>query len=225
MLEWFAFVGGTIATLLPIANPFSTAPVFATLTEGYAEAERNQQARSAATYMTIILLVTLFIGALILTFFGISIPAMRLAAGLLIARIGFAMVSPVQEEQVSEKGKGEARRKQDISFTPIALPLLSGPGSMAATLSMASVASDFQHYLGIAAGIGVVAFISWLLLRFSGRVAAYLGETGMNALTRVMGFLLVCIGIQFVATGLFEALTNPEVVGPVVEAVQRAAGG
>ena len=224
MLEWFAFVGGTIATLLPIANPFSTAPVFASMTKRYGDTERNRQARQAAIYMTIVLLVTLFIGALILTFFGIGIPAMRIAAGLLIAKIGFSMVSPVQEEQVSEEGKGEAMLKHDIAFTPIALPLLSGPGSMAATLSMASVATSVSHYMGVAAGIVIVAGISWLMLRFSSAVADYLGETGMNALTRVMGFLLVCIGIQFVATGVFEGLSSPEVIGPVVEAIQKAAG-
>ena len=222
MVDWFELIGGTIATLLPIANPFSTAPVFAMITGDYSEEERKRQARMAAIYMMGVLLVTLFIGALVLTFFGIGMPALRIAGGLLIARIGFSMVNPEQQELVSEESKREVQQMQDIAFTPIAMPLLAGPGSMAATLSMASVAEGPNDYSGVAMGIGVVAFVTWLVLRSSTVVARYLGVTGINALTRVMGFLLVCIGIEFVATGFFEGLTNEAIMGPIVEAVQHA---
>ncbi len=219
MLDWLELIGGTIATLLPIANPFSTAPVFATITDDYSEEERKRQARMAAIYMMGVLWVTLFIGALVLTFFGIGMPALRIAGGLLIARIGFSMVNPEQQELVSEESKSEVLRMQDIAFTPIAMPLLAGPGSMAATLSMASVAEGPSDYSGVAMGIVLVAFMTWLVLRSSTVVARYLGVTGINALTRVMGFLLVCIGIEFVATGFFEGLTDQVIMGPVVEAV------
>ncbi len=74
----------------------------------------------------------------------------------------------------------------------------------------------------MAIGIGLVAFVTWLVLRSSTVVARYLGVTGINALTRVMGFLLVCIGIEFVATGFFEGLTDQAIMGPVVEAVRQA---
>ncbi len=223
MLESLALIGGTIATLLPIANPFSTAPVFATITQGYTDEERNRQARLATVYMIGVLLVTLFAGALVLKFFDISLPALRIAGGLLIARVGFSMVNPEQPERVSEKSASEALQKHDIAFTPIAMPLLSGPGSMAATLSMASVAEGLPNYGSIAIGICVVAFISFLVLRSATLVADFLGVTGMDALTRVMGLLLVCIGIQFISTGFIEGLTDPTIMGPIVEAVRLAA--
>ena len=223
MLDWIALITGTVATLLPIASPFSTAPVFATITSRYSNAERNRQARLAAFYMTGVLLVTLFAGAIVLTFFGISMPALRIAGGLLIAQVGFSMVNPEPQELVSEKGKNEAREMQDIAFTPIAMPLLSGPGSMATILSMASVAEGPTDYASVAIGILIVAFISWLVLRSSTTVTEWLGMTGVNALTRVMGFLLVCIGVRFVATGFFEGLTDPRVMGAIVEAVRQAA--
>jgi len=222
MLDWFTFILGTIATLLPIANPFSTAPVFASITSGYSKDERNQQAKLAAIYMTAVLLVTLFIGALVLAFFGIGIPALRIAGGLLIARVGFSMVNPEPHPLVSDEARYEILHKQDIAFMPIAMPLLSGPGSMAATLSMASVAEGIWEYTGIAIGIGIVAFVSWLVLRSSTSVSKYLGITGMNALTRIMGLLLVCIGIRFIATGFFEGLTDPVVMGAIVDAVRLA---
>ena len=224
LLNWLTIVIGTVGTLLPIANPFSTAPVFASLTRGYSRADRNRQARRASVYMASVLLVTLFVGVMILTFFGIGMSALRIAGGLLVARIGFSMANPDPQEIVSETDTNEAMHKEDIAFMPIAMPLLSGPGSMAATISMASVADGPEDYLGVAIGIVMVSIISWLILRSSTLVASKLGVTGMNVLTRVMGFLLVCIGIQFVATGFFEGLTDQKVMGPIVEAVRQAAG-
>lgn len=222
MLDWLTLIGGTILTLLPITNPFSTAPVFASMTSRYGKDARNRQARLAAIYMTVVLLVTLFIGALVMTFFGIGMPALRIAGGLLIARVGFSMVNPESPALVSEEDQNEALHKEDIAFTPIAMPLLSGPGSMAATLSMASVAEVPLDYTGVAIGIGIVALVTWLVLRSSTRVAGYLGITGMNALTRIMGFLLICISIEFIATGFFEGLTDQAIMGAIVDAVRQA---
>jgi multiple antibiotic resistance protein len=223
MMDYFLeLIGGTIATLLPIANPFSTAPVFAAFTANLTEDERNRQARRAAIFMAMVLLVTLFAGALVLTFFGISLAALRIAGGLLIAQIGFSMVLPKTQDSLSDSEMTEALQKRDIAFTPIAMPLLSGPGSMAATLSMASVAGRPFDYAGVSVGIILVALFSWLILRASTVVANVLGATGVDALTRVMGFLLVCIGVVFVSNGVLEGLTNPKIIGPIVEAVRKA---
>ena len=222
LFDWLAVVGGTVATLLPITNPFSTAPVFASLTRSYSQAERNRQAKLACLYMAAVLLTTLFVGVLILTFFGIGMPALRIAGGLLIAKVGFGMVNPQPQEVVTATDKSEALRKDDIAFMPIAMPLLSGPGSMAVTISMASVAGGAIDYIAVAIGICVAAAVAWLVLRSSNVVAEKLGVTGMNVLTRVMGFLLVCIGIQFVATGAFQAVSDPAVIGPVLEAISAA---
>jgi len=129
VLDWLTIISGTIATLLPIANPFSTAPVFASMTRGFSHRERNRQANLAAVYMTAVLLVTLSIGVVVLTFFGIGMPALRMAGGLLIVRIGFSMVMPTAQGELSGEGKDKAARSEDIAFVPIAMPLLSGPGS------------------------------------------------------------------------------------------------
>lgn len=222
MLDWFVFISGTIATLLPIANPFSTAPVFAAMTRGYSKKERNRQANLAVVYMTVILLVTLFFGVIILTFFGIGMPALRVAGGLLIARIGFSMVTIKPQEHLSEKDKNKETHGQNIALMPIAMPLLSGPGSMAVVLSMTTETEGIQDYVSVAIGIGIVAFISWLVLRSSTTIAERLGVVGMNAITSFMGFLLVCIGVSFIATGFFEGLTHPELMGAIVDAVQQA---
>lgn len=222
--EILLLIGATIGTLLPIANPFSTAPVFATLSRRFSAKRRIQQARMAAVNMAGVLLVTLFAGAMILTFFGITVPVMRIAGGILIARVGLGMSNPEPEESVSDESKQEARQMEDISFTPIAMPLLSGPGSIAVTISMATLADNVSEYLAVAIGILCVSAISLLVLRLADPVVEFLGVTGMNVLTRLMGFLLICIGVQFVLTGLFEGITNDEVMGEIIDAIRRASG-
>jgi multiple antibiotic resistance protein len=220
--DWLALVMGTFGALLPIANPFSTAPVFASVTLRFSESRRKQQARQAAIYMASVLLVCLFAGAIILTFFGITLPILRMAGGFVIARVGFGMLSPGQSEEASEETTEEAHHMMDVAFTPIAMPLLSGPGSMAVTISMATAADHWWEYTAVAVGILFTSWVSWVVLRQSTRVVHFLGASGMEALTRVMGFLLVCIGFQFVATGFFEGLTSDRVMDALVQAVERA---
>lgn len=222
--EILILIGATIGTLLPIVNPFSTAPVFATLSKRFSPKQRIQQARMAAIYMSAVLLVTLFAGAVILTFFGITVPIMRIAGGILIARVGLGMSSPEPEESVSEESKQEALHMHDISFTPIAMPLLSGPGSIAVTISMATLADGVSEYLAVAIGILCVAAIALLVLRMADPVVEFLGVTGMNALTRLMGFLLICIGVQFVLTGILEGITSDQAMGEIIDAIRRASG-
>jgi multiple antibiotic resistance protein len=223
--EFAALVVATFAALFPIANPFSTAPVFATLTARMPDDRRDGQARLACLYMGAVLLVSLIAGALILTFFGISLPVLRIGGGMIIARVGFDMLSPSPDEDLSDEKTEEALRRSDIAFTPIAMPLLSGPGSIAVTISMATEAESVEHYLAVGVGIVLVSFVSWIVLRSSARVVGFLGANGTHALSRVMGFLLACIGIQFVATGLIEGLSNEDVIGPIVEAFRNAGGG
>lgn len=216
--DWPTLVGVTIGALLPIANPFSTAPVFVAITRRMSHVRRNQQARMAAIYMASVLLVALLAGALILKFFGISLPALRMAGGLIIARIGFKMLDPAPEESLPEQDQREALDRRDIAFTPVAMPLLSGPGSIAVTISMATSVERTTDFIPVCLGIVVVAFISWLVLRSSSRIINVLGSSGVNVLTRIMGLILVCVGIQFVANGFIELLTDEAIATILMEA-------
>lgn len=216
--DWLTLIGATIIALLPIANPFSTAPVFVAITLGMEHTQRKSQAGLAAIYMTVVLLVSLLAGALILEFFGISLPALRIAGGLIIARIGFSMLNPEPEQQLPEENKQEAMAQRDVAFTPMAMPMLSGPGSIAVTISMATSTDHPIDYLAVGLGIVIVSVISWLVLRSADRTIDFLGKTGVTALTRIMGLILVCIGIQFIATGIFEFITAQPVIKAIGEA-------
>jgi multiple antibiotic resistance protein len=184
----------------------------------------HQQARMAGIYMAAVLLVSLFAGALIMTFFGISLPALRIAGGMVVARVGFRMLDPEPEEELPEAHREEALETREIAFMPVAMPLLSGPGSIAVTISMATEVDRAPQYLAVAIGVVLVSLASWLVLRSATRVAAFLGNTGMNVVTRLMGFILVCIGVQFVLRGFMEAVTYPAVVDALTEAYTRLSG-
>jgi multiple antibiotic resistance protein len=216
--HFWELILGTVIALLPIINPFASTPVFLAITEGDTELQRERQARRGCLSMVAILVLSLIGGTFIMNFFGISIPGLRIAGGLLVSGIGLSMLSsrtPAQEE----RERDAARAKRDISFTPLAMPMLSGPGSIAVTIGFTSLAETPLDYAAIILGIIVVAFISYLVLRISSRIVQVIGINGMSALTKIMGFLLLCIGIQFVVNGLLGVATDPEVLRGIREAV------
>jgi multiple antibiotic resistance protein len=216
--HFWELILGTVIALLPIINPFASTPVFLAITEGDTELQRERQARRGCLYMVAILVLSLIGGTFIMNFFGISIPGLRIAGGLLVSGIGLSMLSsrtPAQEE----RERDAARAKRDISFTPLAMPMLSGPGSIAVTIGFTSLAETPLDYAAIILGIIVVAFISYLVLRISSRIVQVIGINGMSALTKIMGFLLLCIGIQFVVNGLLGVATDPYVLRGIREAV------
>ena len=195
----------TIGALLPITNPFSTAPLFASLTATFDRRKQRQQAFLACVYAFGILLVFFILGAAIVDFFGISIPGIRAAGGLIISTVGFRMLFPTPPAV----GPAAAQAPQeDIAFTPIAMPSLAGPGSIAVVLGAAaqihSRHPEVWHviYLGVTAGMVITLLIAFVVLRAAGEMVRFLGPGGIDAMTRIFGFLLICIGMQFLLTGI-----------------------
>ncbi len=217
--HFWQLILGTVIALLPLINPLAGAPTFLAITEGDTEVRRFQQLRMACIYMVVILVSFLIGGTFIMGFFGISIPGLRIAGGLLVAGIGSGMLvasprSTVEDERVREA----ARAKRDISFSPLAMPMLSGPGSIAVTLGFISLANHWIDYVAIILGILIVASITYATLRLSGKIVTVIGVNGMHALTKIMGFLLLCVGIQFVVNGVLGVATDPELIRAIRDA-------
>lgn len=190
--------------MLPIANPASTAPIFAAITAKDDTAWRNAQARKAGLNVFIILAVALVAGLSILNAFGISFYSLRLTGGVMVIFITFNMLYPTDvDKQTEEEEEEESVRKTDVSFTPIAMPSLSGPGAMMVSIGPGTGVKEGRYldYLPLLAGIATVAIICWVVLRGATTVAQKLGATGLNVMTCVMGFLLFCVGVQFMLTG------------------------
>jgi multiple antibiotic resistance protein len=207
LLEVLTYILSTIGALLPIVNPFSAAPMLVSITVNLSAAERTQQIRRACVYMFFILTAFLTAGGIIMSFLGISIPGLRIAGGLVISFIGFRMLFPDQQT-MSAPEKAEAITKHDISFTPLAMPGLAGPGSIAVVIGMSTTAQQSNHVILrhalIALGIAITAVICFVVLRGATQLARFLGTNGVNAVARIMGFLLICIGVQFVINGVLD---------------------
>ena len=211
--EFSSWVGVALVTLLPIVNPVSTAILLLNISSHLSPEERNRQITRACIYMTGILVVFLLGGHFIMVMFGISIPGIRIAGGMVIGFLGFRMLFP-DEGQISSEGREEAREKLDISFSPLAMPSLSGPGALAVVITMSS-SIDVRHgidqilaFAGVILAILITAFISWLVLRGAGVMRRFLGVNGVNSLSRIMGFLLICIGIQFIVNGVRDLVMD-----------------
>ena len=207
LVEGIMYVLSTVGALLPIVNPLSAVGLVVSITANLTEAERADQIKRACIYMFFILTAFLVAGGLIMNFFGISIPGLRIAGGLIISYLGFRMLFP-ESPAISRQEQAEAMVKEDISFTPLAMPSLSGPGSIAVVIGVSSAAQQSEHvivnHLLVAIGIAITALISYLVLKAATRLDRVLGATGMNAVARIMGFLLICIGVQFIINGVVD---------------------
>ena len=204
---------GTLIGLLPIINPLSAGPTFLAITEGDSEERRREQALKGSLYMVAILVSFLIGGTFIMKFFGISIPGLRIAGGILLTGIGMSMLATRKTVVETDAEQHEAaRRKEDISFSPLAMPMLSGPGSIAVTLGFTSLATGVLDYAAIIAGIVTVALITYIVLRASGRLVGFIGPVGVNAMTKIMGFLIMSMGVQFVVNGILAIATDPELL-------------
>ncbi len=206
-LELTSYVLIVVMGIVPIINPFSTAPVFISMTSHVEKAERKHTATLACLYMAALLLVFLVLGTTIMQFFGISLQSLKIAGGLVIAFMGFRMLFPPEPHPLNQEANSK-RDPRSLAFTPLALPMLCGPGSISVVLAMAAKVAEedvlFNKIAGyVIVGVGVLlsAFVCWLVLWSSGAVVRFLGKNGIEATTKLMGFLLICIGVEFVLSG------------------------
>jgi multiple antibiotic resistance protein len=200
---WPYFLGGLVG-LMSISNPLSKIPLFVSLTEDMSARERAIVARKACFYGFAILTFTLFFGVFILQAFGISYGALRIAGGLTIALLGYRMLFGYGYVGLTAKG-GE----RHIAVFPLALPAISGPGAIAVVIGISTEIAELKMavnqvvaYTGTVASILITCVAIWLTFRSARFISKMTGPAAMEATTRLMGFLLVCIGVQFVGSGV-----------------------
>jgi len=216
MLQSFLLV---FLSLLPIVNPPGSALLFLAITRRGTRQLRAALARQISFYAFLIMIVALFVGAFVLQLFGISVPVLRVAGGLVLALSGWrALDAPRQPgEGAQADGAGAERELEDMAFYPLTMPLTAGPGTVAVAiavgtggsgdqgLSAAAVASAMVG--GLLAVLGIATLV-YLCYRFADRIEGALGERGSDALGRLFAFILICIGIQILWTGFAELLAS-----------------
>ena len=199
-----------LATLFSVVNPLGAVPVFLAMTPDYTQKERQKTAFFTSFYFILILMAFFFAGTFILSFFGISINAMRIAGGLVILSSGYSLLSGkfAEGRAINKEVRAEAMEKEDISFSPMAMPMLSGPGSISLLIGLYSEHSAWNSRLLIAAVIVVTGIIIYFILRSSPYLFRLLGVAGLKALSRIMGFIVMAIGIQFIIGGVVDLVMS-----------------
>lgn len=194
----------TFSALFSVVNPFGAMPVFLTLTQDDNVKRRNEQARNACFYMIGILVVFFFIGQYILNFFGVRLQDLRIAGGLMIMKAGFDLLNSKTGggRKISKNSVADSIKRDDISFAPLAMPMLSGPGAIAVSISMFSPNLHMLDFALIIAGIILVAAISYSILYFSSALMRFMGKAGLEALSKIMGFIVLAIGVNFIVSSL-----------------------
>jgi multiple antibiotic resistance protein len=203
------FVNSLIA-ITSIVNPLGAVPLFLALTPTYNQKERDRTSLYTSIYSVLILVGFFIAGSTILSFFGISLQAVRIAGGIIILNSGFSLLngSFEQSRAVNDKVKEEALLRADISFTPMAMPMLAGPGSISFLISAFAEHESWISRGWIGLAIVVTGVIIYLILRSSAYLNRILGETGLKVISRIMGFLVMAIGTQYIIAGIYQLVND-----------------
>lgn len=191
-------------TLLVTIDPPGLAPLFLALTGGMNRAERFQVSLRASTIGFVVLAVFAVAGAAILSMFGITLPAFRVAGGLLLFWIAFEMIFERRQERKNRSADKAITidHIRNIAAFPLAIPLIAGPGAISAAVLLSS---SFPTAAGTAMLVAIIAAciaITFVVLVLSERIDGFLGETGRSILTRLLGVILAALAVQFVADGI-----------------------
>ncbi|MEL5280736.1 MarC family NAAT transporter [Serratia bockelmannii] len=212
LLQLVQVIGLGLALLLPLTNPLTTVALLLGLSGNMSKAHRRQQSRMAAIYTFAIMMVAFYAGQWVMNTFGISIPGLRIAGGLIVAFIGFRMLFPAPQTHPHESTDAD---NKNIAFVPLAMPSTAGPGTIAMIISSTSSFYDnplgFTPWVLLVAPIAIflsIAVILWLCLLSADAIMKLVGKSGIDAISRLMGFLLVCMGIQFIINGILEIITT-----------------
>ena len=211
---WLELYVTGVVTLFAMMNPAAGVPVFLALTTAMSTDEQRAIAWRASRNSAVVLLVCLATGALVMGFFSISLAALRVAGGLIIAFLGFRLLF-AYAETTEHPAASPPTTRVDPSLVPLAIPTLAGPGSMSVVITGFAAIADtnpgWSRVGGYVAAVAVILTVSlsaWLILRESPRMLRFMGEDGIASLKGIMGFLLVCIGVQFVANGVADFVTQ-----------------
>lgn len=191
-----------LVALLAVTNPLGNLAIFLGLTSTNTPKEQKRIALKTSLSIVIILLITVWLGTGILTFFGIHLPAFELAGGLVIILLGLSMLRP--HSQASQKTS--AKDKESIAVVPLAIPIIAGPGAITAIIVATKNLPGILDRVYFSLGCVLVSLLIYLVLHFSSFISRLLGEEGIKIATRIMGLLLVAIAMEIIISGITTLL-------------------
>jgi multiple antibiotic resistance protein len=199
----FALV--TFTSVLFIVDPIAAIPTYLVITQQESPAERRRTARRACIAMTVLLVVFGATGTMLFRAFGITLAAFRTAGGLILWFVAMDMLHGERRTQEGRDELYEGQIKEDVALTPLAIPMLAGPGAISTAIVLAGQAHGAAQSGVVYASIILTGLISYVSLRLGEPLLGRLGKTGIRVVTRIMGLILAAVAVQFVFSGVREA--------------------
>ena len=196
--------------LFSVMNPLGTVPIFVSLTDGDSQKEINKTAMLTSINVFVILVISFFLGNYVLAFFGISLSALKIAGGLVIASSGFALLKGEfsKNRGMRKRHKEAAQERERVSLTPLAIPMMAGPGSISLLIGLnEEFNSTYQIPISLLAAL-IVYLICWLMMRGSQHIIKVLGPNGINSISRIIGFIVIALGIEYLWSGIKSLITT-----------------
>ena len=196
------------AALFSVLNPIGTVPIFVGLTQHDSQKERSRISIWTSVNVFIILIVSYFIGQYVLSFFGISIDALRIAGGIVIVNSGFSLLSGKfnKKRGINKKIENEAQQRNDVALTPLAIPMLAGPGSMSLLIAFYQEHHEMNEIIISTSAIAAIAIAIFAILKSAHYLARILGASGIVAISRIVGFIVISIGIQYIVSSIINII-------------------
>jgi len=197
----FALLAAT--SIFFLVDPFAVVPMFLAMTLDMPESMRRAMARRSALTCATVLCVFAAAGSLIFKAFGITLPAFKIAGGIILLLIGLDMLQARQSTtKATLEEQREGAEKEDASIIPLGIPMLAGPGAISTVMVLVGEAHSIWQQVVVYGVILLTSYASYMVLSGADHVRRYLGNTGIRIMTRLMGLLLVALAVQFVANGL-----------------------
>ncbi|MGK7344921.1 MAG: MarC family protein [Candidatus Nitrospinota bacterium M3_3B_026] len=202
-MESLALFLNSFVTLFSILDPFGAAVTLIALSPRATDERRTDEASRAVRAAGGTLVVFMLFGGTIFTLFGITVQALQVAGGLILAQVAFRMLAGESVTyKSSESEMSEAELRDDVAIIPLAVPMLAGPAAITAVMVFAGRAEGFLDWAALFGSLGLVLCLTWLILKKSGIIADWLGELGVRILIRLMGLVLIAMGAEFTLSGL-----------------------
>ena len=206
MKEHFQFALITFTSILFIVDPIAVIPTYLVITSRETPEERAQTAFRACLVAGLLMAVFALAGRLVLNTFGITIPAFRIAGGFILWLVAMDMLRGQRSTQETTAEVVEGQEKEDVSITPLAVPMLAGPGAISTVMVLSGQARTVVQVAAVYVSIALTAVACWMALRLGERLLERIGRTGIRIVTRLMGLLLAAVAVQFVINGVIEAI-------------------
>ncbi|MBV8458691.1 MAG: MarC family protein [Acetobacteraceae bacterium] len=200
-----------LPALFSIINPIAGALIFHEATLPFTHEQRARLAWKVGFNSLIVMLAALWAGSYVLAFFGISVAALRIAGGLVVALFAWELLKDPENWEARRRDQAASSTGEDIAFFPLTLPITTGPGAISVAVALGAVRPEpvtqaLQFFAGVSAAAAVMAVVIFVLYRSADSMARFLGPSGERILTRLSAFLLLCIGVQIMITGAMDLL-------------------